>query len=186
MTAIRRSCDTNHERTTLIHKPLLPFSSSCCDNSICSAVVGFFRKHLCFQSADNIIDGNRYVRRGVVGRGANAVVYKAYDCDEKKIVVIKQGLSTTDADVAKQQKEQATQAYLANKITNIPKVTDFYVKPGNVACTVMEYIDCPNVFEQYVRYTKKRKLMPIKDIAKFTRQLINTVVGMAKKGLVTA
>jgi serine/threonine protein kinase len=180
MTAVRRSCGLE-ERHDLLHKPSTFFSLLCCDNAICLAVAEFFRKGLCFKLNDSIDDGYRYVRQNVIGKGGNAVVYKAYDCREGKPVVIKQCLKRTEEDVSLQQREYYIQDTLAKKIANIPLVKGFYVNPGNSACIVMEYVDCPNLYEGYVRESKRRKLMSIHDIFFVKNQLINVVVDMAKE-----
>lgn len=96
-----------------------------------------------------VLSSQRYLIENKLGQGGGGVVYKAWDSNLKKTVVIKELFSATGS-------EQERDALKNVKSKHLPQVTDFLSEGGHTF-TVMEFIEgqsLDKVLEQGRRFTQ--------------------------------
>lgn len=125
------------------------------------------------------LDG-RYEINEVIGVGGMAVVYKAYDCIEDRVVavkILKDEFIANDEFVRRFKNESKAIAVLSHP--NIVKVYDVSLG-DNIQYIVMEYIDGITLKE----YIQRLGTLPWKDALHFTVQILSALQHAHDKGIV--
>lgn len=125
------------------------------------------------------LDG-RYEIREIIGVGGMAIVYKAYDCIDDRIVaikILKDEFLTNDEFRRRFKNESKAIAVLSHP--NIVKVYDVSFSE-KLQYIVMEYIDGITLKE----YIDKQKVLTWKEAVHFTEQILRALEHAHEKGIV--
>ena len=82
---------------------------------------------------------NRYRIAQLLSQGGFGAVYRAWDLNLEKITAVKENLETSDAGTAQFQREAKFLSNLTHP--NLPRVTDYFVIPGQGQYLVMDFIE---------------------------------------------
>ncbi|MBN2549282.1 MAG: SUMF1/EgtB/PvdO family nonheme iron enzyme [Anaerolineales bacterium] len=82
---------------------------------------------------------NRYRIAQLLSQGGFGAVYRAWDLNLEKITAVKENLETSDAGTAQFQREAKFLSNLSHP--NLPRVTDYFVIPGQGQYLVMDFIE---------------------------------------------
>jgi serine/threonine-protein kinase len=118
----------------------------------------------------------RYERQGVLGRGGQGVVYKAYDRWLKRPVAIKvlSSKAARDPQTAERLiREQ--QALSALKGTAAVEVLDIYRGDQGELCLVMELLTGTDLDEHLYRLDERRERLPLQRVAEIFAPLVDTL-----------